>query len=154
MFSKPPVLNLVVIRSADIDRSAEFYALIGLGLEKHRHGNGPEHYAAAASMEDPLLEIYPLGDNQYPTTSTRIGFSVDDVDTIVKMLEEAGAETLSSPRDSEWGRRAVVRDLDGHSVELITPPNRDIAIATEEISTGVITKSHSDGMSPGDNDRQ
>jgi hypothetical protein len=30
-----------------------------------------------------------------------------------------GTNTLTSPRDSPWGRRAVIRDLDGHSVELI-----------------------------------
>ena len=31
-----------------------------------------------------------------------------------------GAEVVTPPSDSEWGRRAVVKDLDGHIVELVT----------------------------------
>jgi hypothetical protein len=36
-----------------------------------------------------------------------------------------GAEVVSPVADSEWGRRAVVKDFDGHVVELLTPPHRD-----------------------------
>ena len=32
---------------------------------------------------------------------------------------------VAAPNDSEWGRRAVVKDLDGHTVELVTPPGRN-----------------------------
>jgi catechol 2,3-dioxygenase-like lactoylglutathione lyase family enzyme len=58
-------------------------------------------------------------------TGVRIGFRVDSVDELVPLVSEAGAEVVSGPHDSEWGRRAVVRDLDGHVVELVTPPGRD-----------------------------
>ncbi len=124
---------------------------MGLLFTKHRHGNGPEHYTA--SVNGFLFELYPLG-NHLPTTGTRIGFSVDDVDGIVPMLIAVGAKLISWPTNSEWGRRAVVKDLDGHVVELITPPNRDIIVASDQTSTGVVTVTHSSGMNPGDGDRR
>ena len=39
-------LNLVVLRVADIDRSAEFYSRLGIVFDKHSHGTGPVHCAA------------------------------------------------------------------------------------------------------------
>ena len=38
------------------------------------------------------------------------------------MLADLDVEIVTPAKDSEWGRRAVVRDLDGHAVELTTPP--------------------------------
>lgn len=150
MFAAPPFLNLVVLRSPDIDRASRFYAEMGLWFEKHRHGNGPEHYTSCVAGL--VFEIYPQGMHP-PTLGTRIGFSVDDVDAITSRLVEIGAELLSAPSDTAWGRRAIVKDLDGHVVELLTPPNRDQIVASANTSTGVITKVHPQGMNPGDADR-
>ena len=45
--------------------------------------------------------------------------SAEDVDRAVAMLRgAAGAEVILPPTDSEWGRRAIVADPDGHRVEL------------------------------------
>ncbi|MEL7498871.1 MAG: bleomycin resistance protein [Planctomycetota bacterium] len=106
----------------------------------------------ASLIDGFVFEIYPLGKHP-PTIGTRIGFSVDDVDLIVSLLLDAVAELISKPADSEWGRRAVVKDLDGHVVELLSPPNRDKIVASDEASTGVMTVTHSKGMNPGDADR-
>jgi lactoylglutathione lyase len=122
MYASPPQLNLVVLRSPDIQRASEFYREMGLLFTLHSHGSGPEHYS---SMVNGLVfEIYPLGAKSSLTTGTRIGFSIDDVDGVVRLLVEAGAQVVTAPADSEWGRRAVVKDLDGHVVELVTPPAR------------------------------
>jgi len=141
MYAAPPFVNLVVLRSVDIDLAAKFYQAMGLLFTKHRHGTGPEHYSSEVAGF--VFEIYPLGSKGLPTTSARIGFSVDDVDSVTRLLEEAGGKIISAPKDSEWGRRAVIKDLDGHSVELITPPNRDRM-------TDGLTETHADGMTPGD----
>lgn len=117
----PPQLNLLVLRSPDIHRAVEFYRRLGLPFTLHKHGSGPEHYASEVSGM--VFEIYPLGSKSAPTTGTRIGFRVDDVDRIfVALLEaETGAEIITPPANSEWGRRAVVKDGDGHLVELTAP---------------------------------
>ncbi|MBE9063361.1 VOC family protein [cf. Phormidesmis sp. LEGE 11477] len=129
MYASPPICNLLVLRSPDIERAATFYSQMGLLFTKHAHGNGPKHYTS--TVDGFVFEIYPARSSDDTTTRTRLGFSVDDVDSIVEMLLEIGATLRTKPTDSEWGRRAVVHDLDGHVVELVTPPNRDPSYSSQ-----------------------
>lgn len=62
------------------------------------------------------------------TTSVRLGFNVDDVDRVIGLLREIDATIVKEPTATEWGRRALVRDFDGHTVELVTPMNRESKI--------------------------
>ena len=94
----------------DIDRASEFYSEMGLLFTKHRHGT--DRNTTHPVIDGFVFEIYPLGKHP-PTIGTRIGFSVDDVDSIVSMLLDVGAELLSEPGQQRMGRRAVVKDLDG-----------------------------------------
>lgn len=113
---KTPTLNLLVLRSPDIDRAAHFYAALGLHFTRHAHGKGPEHYSA--ELDGLIFELYPQSEKEGPTTSARIGFKVESVDETAEALLKAGAQLLSKPHDSEWGRRAVLKDPDGHKIEL------------------------------------
>lgn len=110
--------NLTVIRSSDIERSVLFYEALGLTLVPHLHGSGPLHYAFEERSH--TFEIYPIRD-ALPTTSARIGFSVDALEETIAAILEVGGELIVSPQDSPWGRRAVIRDPDGHRVELTLP---------------------------------
>ncbi|MCS7470337.1 VOC family protein [Stieleria sp. ICT_E10.1] len=112
-----PACNLLVIRSPDINRAVRFYETLGLSFTKHSHGNGPEHYASETAGF--VFEIYPAR-SKATTTETRIGFRVADVDNVIAALSEIDAKIRSEPTDSEWGRRAVVCDFDGHTVELVS----------------------------------
>jgi lactoylglutathione lyase len=116
------MLNLVVLRSPDMDRAAKFYRAMGLLFTKHVHGKGPEHYSS--EVNGFVFEIYPATEKSKSTLGTRIGFSVDSVDQLVPLLANEGAEVMNPPADSEWGRRAVVKNLDGHTIELLTPQSR------------------------------
>jgi lactoylglutathione lyase len=109
-------LSLVVIRVGCADRAIPFYQTLGFQFTKHAHGNGPEHYTSETAGL--VFEIYPLTPGQTPTTSVRIGFRVADVDQLVRQLAAIGAPIVTPAQDSPWGRRAVVKDFDGHTVEL------------------------------------
>jgi len=109
-------LNLVVIRSADLDRAARFYEALGVRLSRERHGSGPEHLAGSAGAV--TLEIYPRG-NAGETLGTRIGFRVASVAAAITAVQAVGGSVASPPHDSPWGLRAVVVDPDGHRVELV-----------------------------------
>ena len=114
---KPPILlNLLVLRSPSIDRAVNFYNVLGLQFCKHSHGTGPKHYAC--ELPGMVFEIYPSSAKQPTTTSTRLGFSVRAIDSLISKLHDKGAKIISKPSNSEWGRRAVVEDFDGHTVEL------------------------------------
>jgi lactoylglutathione lyase len=107
-----------VIRSRDIDRAVTFYQMLGMRFTQHSHGNGPEHYTSETA--DLVFELYPLTSSQMPTIAMRLGFQVDDLDKLVMELASISATIVSPPQDSPWGRRAVVKDFDGHTVELTT----------------------------------
>lgn len=112
------ILNLVVLRSPDMARAAAFYSRLGLQFSQHRHGSGPEHFAAELSGGG-VFELYPLASDGASTAGTRIGFRVPSVDAALAALSDYPAAIVTPARDSEWGRRAVVADPDGHRVELI-----------------------------------
>ncbi len=98
-------------------RAAEFYSRLGLQFVRHQHGSGPAHFAAMIGSS--VFELYPQGPNGPSTLGTRIGFSVPSLDAAMAALSDYPAAIVSPPKDSEWGRRAVVVDPDGHRVELL-----------------------------------
>jgi len=112
-----PDLNLVVLRCADIEQAMAFYSKIGLQFAKHRHGTGPEHYSA--ELAGAVFELYPQSGDGPSSLGTRIGFRVFSVDDVIKALSDYPGAVVSQPKDSEWGRRSVVADPDGHRVELL-----------------------------------
>ena len=112
-------LNLFAIRSKDRERTAAFYRLLGLEFVKHRHGSGLEHLSC--ELGGAVFEIYPRQSETDSTTATRLGLEVASVDKAIAELKSAGAIIVSAPKDSLWGRRAVVDDPDGHRVELTEP---------------------------------
>ncbi len=110
-------LNLVVLKSPDIERAAAFYSLLGLKFSRHRHGSGPEHFAA--TLSGIVFELYPLVADGPSTCGTRIGFKVPCVDAALASVSEHPDAVVTPPKDSPWGRRAVISDPDGHRVELL-----------------------------------
>ena len=109
-------LNLIVLRARDADRLAEFYGSLGLSFVRHRHGTGPEHFAYEG--DGVVFEIYPACQGSETTRGLRLGFAVSNVETTVLRLVEGGGELVSAPVSSPWGLRAVVKDLEGHRVEI------------------------------------
>lgn len=120
--SDGPSLSLLVIRVSDIARSAQFYSALRITFQREHHPRGPEHYAAA--LGEMVFEIYPASE-RYPVTNTRLGFTVDAIDSVLNKWRSAGTEILSEPTESPWGLRAVVADPDGHRVELLEKPQQN-----------------------------
>lgn len=110
-------LNLVVLRSSEPEKLSRFYTSLGLHFVKHRHGAGPVHFAA----EDVggVFEIYPVTETAGSTRDVRVGFSVDNIASAIREVEIAGGTILTPPAMSHWGIRAVVKDTEGHKVELV-----------------------------------
>jgi predicted lactoylglutathione lyase len=116
MHSQQVFCNLVVLRSRDLEQAYAFYSAIGLSFTRHAHGKRPVHLASETPGQ--VFEIHPLLEDALATSTTRVGFSVPAVDEVHESLLAAGGKSVSPPKDSPWGRRAVVTDLDGHKVEL------------------------------------
>ena len=116
-----PRLNLVVIRSTDLDRAERFYGILGLTFCRHSPGKGPEHLAYDGPTG--VFEIYPQVAGESPTVATRIGFEVADLDEVIASVVSAGGTIHRQPSNSPWGRRAVIRDFDDHLVEVTQADN-------------------------------
>lgn len=111
-------LNLLVIRVADLGAARRFYEALGLDPQVEQHGTGPEHLSCV--KHGIVFEIYPRQAGTKSTAAVRIGFSVPALDShFLSKLRGSGAEFVSEPGDSEWGRRVVLRDPDGHRIELV-----------------------------------
>jgi lactoylglutathione lyase len=111
-----PTLSLLVIETKDIEATLQFYNLLGLNFVSEKHGAGPIHYAA--TLGTLVFEIYPCR-NARPATTVRLGFQIPAVDDTLELLRKRGARIISEPKDTPWGRRAVVEDPNGNGVELM-----------------------------------
>ncbi len=113
----PLALNLVVLRSSNLERARGFYERLDLQFTRHRHGSGPEHLSA--ELGGCVFELYPQSSNDVSTLGTRIGFRVPSLETAIAALNDFPTAIISPPQVFPWGRRAVVADPDGHRIELV-----------------------------------
>jgi predicted enzyme related to lactoylglutathione lyase len=111
-----PRLSLLVIRAIDPSALAQFYSALGIQFQTEQHGGGPVHYVSIDAGV--TLEIYPRRDGEAATTNTRLGFSTVDLDVVLNALEARGGEISTPAGITAWGRRAVVTDPEGHTVEV------------------------------------
>jgi len=110
-------LRLLVIRTPDMPKLADFYSLLGLTFEYHKHGKSPIHYFA--SIGSTTLEIYPLSKGQTEADKDlRLGFAVDNFENILQVLKEKNTEFLSEPMQTDYGFMTIIKDPDGRKIEL------------------------------------
>jgi len=109
--------RLIVVRTPDMAKLADFYSLLGLIFEYHKHGKSPYHYSAIIGPT--TLEIYPLAKAQTEADKDlRLGFAVENFDGTIQILKEKNTEFLSEPMQTDFGFMAIVKDPDGRKIEL------------------------------------
>ena len=112
-----PQLNLLVIRTQNPEALKEQYEKLGFQFQYHQHGKGPFHYAH--EEEDFVFEIYPFKQEQEKADdSLRLGFVIKELDQSIEKLRKSNWKILSEVKEREWGKAAIVQDLDGRKVEL------------------------------------
>ena len=112
-----PLINLLVIRSKEPRVLAQFYELLGMKFQYHRHGNGPFHFSS--ELAGVVFEIYPLQKGQNAVDqSLRLGFLVPKLDDLISCLIKEGINILTMPTGMAWGYVAIIEDLEGRKIEL------------------------------------
>jgi predicted enzyme related to lactoylglutathione lyase len=110
-------IRLIVLRTRDPKRLADFYSLLGLTFDYHKHGNSPLHYSA--SIGQTVLEIYPLTKNQSEADKNlRLGFGIDNFDKTVLTLKELQVSFSIEPTQTKFGFIAIISDPDERKIEL------------------------------------
>lgn len=110
-------LNLLVIRTKEIELLKKQYELLEIEFDYHQHENGPFHYAS--EIDGFVFEIYPLTKSMIKAdNSLRLGFEIPNLETKMNELENSSWKILSEAKKTEWGLIAIVQDLDGRKIEL------------------------------------
>ena len=110
-------LKLLVLRTGDTQKLADFYSLFGLTFEYHQHGNSPFHYSS--TLGQTVLEIYPLTKSQtQPDKNLRLGFGIDNFDETIQKLIAQGVSFSLEPTLTDFGFMAVISDPDERKIEL------------------------------------
>lgn len=116
-------LSLIVLRTSKTREMLSFYRILGFAFNEEKHGSGPIHHSAQTGST--VLEIYPGEDAEglhwKAAGATMLGFSVESLDQTLGAFEELSSQLISAPKDSPWGRRAVLTDPDGRAIELSEP---------------------------------
>ena len=108
---------LVVIRARDPESLSRFYSVLGMEFERERHGRGPEHFACRVGAS--VFEIYPRASDTDDTSAVRLGFGVADLEATCARAVACHGRVLRAAAETPWGRRAVVCDPEGHTVEIV-----------------------------------
>jgi lactoylglutathione lyase len=110
-------LKLLVVRTSDPKRLADFYSQLGFVFDYHKHGNSPYHYSA--KIGSGILEIYPLTKSQTEADKNlRLGFSIEAFDSVIQKLHTSQTVFTAQPMQTDFGFMAIVEDPDGRKIEL------------------------------------
>jgi lactoylglutathione lyase len=125
-------IDAMILYTADLTKTVEFYRKLGLPLESEEHEEGPAHFACGFGGAH--IAFYECGDSTDKveskalprgyTGAMQLGFRVDSVDGTLAIAVECGAKILIEPQAVPWGRRAVFEDPNGRPIEI----NQSIAI--------------------------
>jgi predicted enzyme related to lactoylglutathione lyase len=120
-------VGALVLFCRDAARARDFYVSLGVPLEEERHDDGIPHYATDVDGVHFAIFAADSTSTSAPTTSSDagavlIGLEVPSVEDALAKIGEFGVDVLQPLCDVPWGRRAVVRDLDGRPLELYSSP--------------------------------
>lgn len=118
-------LNAIGIASKDIQKSIEFYKLLGLEFtqiaEQHYEAKTPSGIKVMLDSIELLKQINPAWkEPQSPGISLCfLQESPKQVDKIYQRIVQANFQSEKEPWDAFWGQRyASVKDPDGNQVDL------------------------------------
>lgn len=101
-------LNLIVLYCKDLEKSINFYAMLGLTFIKEQHGNGIVHYSC--DVNGIILELYP----KFPKenySKLRLGFTIKNSDL-------THPELINHKKESSQNNKVCLTDPDGHKIDV------------------------------------
>jgi lactoylglutathione lyase len=112
------MLQLMVIRTPDMQALHEFYKRLGFHFDYHQHGPSlPYHYSTTIGAL--VFEIYPLAKGQTEADQhLRLGFEIERFDDVIAELKQEAVPFISEAIQTHFGFMAVVQDPDGRKVAL------------------------------------
>jgi catechol 2,3-dioxygenase-like lactoylglutathione lyase family enzyme len=116
-------LNHVAIHVADVEKSSEFYRTV---LKLEPIPRPAFTFPGAWFRLGACQELHIIGERREPVISHNRGnhyaLRVDDLNAWEKHLQKSGAEYRPPKLRPDGAVQLFLRDPDGHTIELFTPP--------------------------------
>lgn len=108
----------ITINTTQLQGMLGFYRIIGFQFVASKVDKGSEvHRAVHNGVEFSLYNISNPQKSQIP--SLQLGFKITDLErTVQQLVNVPGAMCILDPTDMPDGKKAIVLDPDGHSIEL------------------------------------
>lgn len=110
-------LRSVIIASSQLKKVLNFYELLGLVFQRNHVSLGTEFYTSQIeNFEISFIEKNNIRVDSQPHYT--FSFKVSDVELIFNKLTQAGFIGILDPIDDKEGKKAILMDPDGRSVEI------------------------------------
>ena len=113
------VFTSITVNTPNLENMVRFYEILGCEFSKVKVSIGGELFRSSLEgFELSLMSIKSASPAAYP--KVMMGFKVNDLDSKVEKLNSIpGVIMILDPTDMPDGKKAILQDPDGHSVELI-----------------------------------
>ncbi|HEY8270329.1 MAG TPA: VOC family protein [Pseudobdellovibrionaceae bacterium] len=114
------VFTSITVNTPNLENMIRFYEILGCEFSKVKVNIGGELFRSCfEGFELSLMSIKSAPREGMP--KVMMGFQVSDFDSKVKLLALVpGVLLILDPTDMPDGRKAIVQDPDGHSIELLS----------------------------------
>lgn len=110
-------LRSVIIASSQLKKVLNFYQLLGLVFQKNHVSLGTEIYTSQIeNLEISFIEKNNIMMDSQPHYN--FSFKVSDINSIFHDLTHAGFIGILDPIEDKEGKKAILLDPDGRSVEI------------------------------------
>ena len=104
-----------ILRAANRQETARFYAELGLRVNEHQHG-GPIHHEVGPMSDGCVMEVY----TRSPAFSQdALMLNVDSIDVSLQVAAKFGIQAKTDARDMGDARFIYIADPDGRPLMLI-----------------------------------
>lgn len=111
-------LRTIVMATSQISKTVSFYQILGLNFLKKNITLGGEIYSATLDdLELALLEKSNV--EKLPQPNYMLSFKVENLDKLHEKMLSGGHISILEPTVFAEGKKAILLDPDGRSVELI-----------------------------------
>ena len=111
-------MGAVIVLVSDMERSVQFYRDVLELPVKIQSQDWTEFF-----HKDTTIALHPVKKTKAPRENGReksvlVGFMVNDLDGIVKILRERNVRFFKSPSEETFGKHTIVEDPDGHLISI------------------------------------
>jgi len=109
----------ITVNTPNLENMVRFYEILGCKFSKVKVTIGGELFRSSlAGFELSLMSISSAATSYYP--KVMMGFRIGDMEAkVAKLSSIPGVIMILDPTDMPDGKKAILQDPDGHSIELV-----------------------------------